>query len=76
MSSPERGGYVEPVTSEDHCLVHHFIRTHGRRPSASELQLLRRRMPVPQARAVPTRATAKPVLGLLRRSAAKLVSRL
>jgi hypothetical protein len=76
MSSTKRAGYVEPVTAEDHCLVHHFIRTHGRRPSASELQLLRRRMPVPQARAVPSWAPAMPVLGVLRRGVAKLVSRL
>lgn len=31
---------VEPAGLDDHCLVHQFIRTHGRRPTTEELRAL------------------------------------
>ncbi len=34
---------VEPTGLDDHWLVHQFIRTHGRRPTAEELRTLQER---------------------------------
>jgi hypothetical protein len=61
---------------DDHCLVHHFIRTHGRRPSAEELSALQDRaaMTVP---ASPPQHTpvAGELMAAVRREVAKLVNR-
>ncbi|MGF9753759.1 hypothetical protein AAII07_01025 [Microvirga sp. 0TCS3.31] len=64
---------------DDHCLVHHFIRMHGRRPTAEELSALR---PGPAAIAAtapapPPQHTAMPggLTAAVRRELAKLVTR-
>jgi hypothetical protein len=71
---------AEPVASPDaadQCLVHHFIRSHGRRPTETELTRLRldlaARVPVPAPRRSSTPAGLLPAL---RREVARLVSRL
>ena len=70
---------VEPTGLDDHCLVHQFIRIHGRRPTAEELSSLADgavavppRVPpvVPPAR----RSTPGAVSGL-RRELARLINR-
>jgi hypothetical protein len=61
-----------PAPHDDHCLVHHFIRTHGRRPDDDELQALRERVAVPRPR-----RSGPPLLSqALRREAARLIQRL
>ncbi|NYE37622.1 hypothetical protein F4692_002755 [Nocardioides cavernae] len=60
--------------TEDHCLVHQFIRTHGRRPTDAELE----DMGASTAGSTPGRHLAAPsgLAWLLRREVARLVHRL
>jgi hypothetical protein len=68
-------GPARPVSAEEHCLVHHFIRAHGRRPTADELdELVRRAVVVPAPRR--HAATAPSLAQSLRRELARLVGRL
>ncbi|GAA1435034.1 hypothetical protein GCM10009641_30060 [Mycobacterium cookii] len=72
MSSDE----LTPLaTAEDHCLVHHFIRQHGRRPTAEELTALAPPVVVPAARP-PGDAQAHGLVRAVRRDVARLLSRL
>ena len=70
-----------PLTGlDENCLVHHFIRVYGRRPTPRELARLR--SPIedtgPRGRSSPgsNLPAALVVLGLLRRGAARWISRL
>lgn len=77
MLAPELGS---PAAPDDHCLVHHFIRTHGRRPSADELMSLRgggAAVPPVVPPVVPTVHAATPaaVAQALRREVARLLAR-
>ena len=67
MRSPDP---VTPSTGDDHCLVHHFIRTHGRRPSPDELRALHE-----HADAARHTVPASAITRAVRRELAKLVSR-
>ena len=62
-----------PDQYDDHCLVHHFIRATGRRPTADELVALRRQPHVPRPRdeVVPGALSHAP-----RREVARLIHRL
>ena len=72
MSSDE----LTPLaTAEDHCLVHHFIRRHGRRPTAEELAALEAPIGVPAPR-LPRDAQTHGLAHALRREVARLVARL
>lgn len=64
---------TDHVSLDDHCAVHHFIRVHGRRPSAEEVgrelqQGFDRRPATPAAAAARAKA--------LRRQVARLVGQL
>ena len=63
----------DPPSLGDHQLIHHFIRTSGRRPSPSELAALRARDVTRRSHRVGARLTFAQVL---RREAARLVHRL
>jgi len=59
-----------------HCWVHHFIRTHGRRPTDQELQALRDSAagpPMPRPRRA---AVSETLPGAVRRELARLIQRL
>jgi hypothetical protein len=73
MSSDE---LTSPAQAEDHCLVHHFIRTHGRRPTADELADLVGTRVAPPAPRVSDAARGPSRLHAMRREVASLVSRL
>lgn len=72
---------VAPLALDDHCLVHHFIRTHGRRPDPDELEALVRRATggVATARsgdgAAGTQRRTGVVAGTLRKELARFVNR-
>ena len=73
MHAPDPG---EPAGLDDHCLVHQFIRTHGRRPTAEELRTLGDR-PVEAPPVVqPPRSTTSRALSGVRRELARFVHRL
>lgn len=62
---------------DDHCLVHHFIRTHGRTPDADELRLLRQSWAASAAVPGPRPAADHPAFPqALRREVARLIHRL
>jgi hypothetical protein len=61
---------------DDHCLVHHFIRTHGRRPTADELAGITATVVVPPAPRSATEMPAPSLVHTMRREVARLVNRL
>lgn len=67
---------------DDHCLIHHFIRLHGRAPSTDELAALRNGETAPTldarlAQADPVRPAAPGGLNRgVRREIARLINRL
>ena len=65
---------VEPAVF-DHCLVHQFIRTHGRRPTGEELRALQERADVVPPVVIRPRASASAGLSGVRRELSKLVNR-
>ncbi|CAN0425830.1 unnamed protein product [Phaeothamnion confervicola] len=66
---------IRPAVAQDHCLVHPFIRRHGRRPTAEELADLVGTTVVPAPRASRD-GQAHGLVHALRREVARLVARL
>jgi hypothetical protein len=68
---------VEPAGLDEQCLIHHFIRAYGRRPSTEELSAFRSagatRAPTPSRQHM---AMSGALAGTVRREFAKLVTRL
>lgn len=62
-----------PDEHDDHRLVHHFIRATGRRPSADELQAMRRHPRVPRPREPVTPGV---LAQAVRREVARLIHRM
>jgi hypothetical protein len=62
-----------PDVYDEHCLVHHFIRTTGRRPTVDELRALREQPSVPRPRGA---VVADAIPQALRREVARLIHRL
>lgn len=68
---------IDPSSPDDydeHCLVHHFIRSTGRRPTADELRALRQQPRVPRPR--PTAVVPGVHLQVMLREVARLIHRL
>ncbi|WP_210651628.1 hypothetical protein [Nocardioides sp. SYSU D00065] len=61
------------LSPDEHCAVHHFIRRHGRRPTADELALELQGPGAGERSAAPRPAL---LTRMLRRDVARLVSRL
>ena len=61
---------------DDHCLIHHFIRAHGRVPRADELRALRAQGTVSAEHPRQGRAVSSTAAHGLRRELARLVHRL
>ncbi|MFC7725509.1 hypothetical protein ACFQW6_10350 [Nocardioides sp. GCM10028917] len=63
---------------DDQCLIHHFIRVHGRSPHADELDALREQATVPAeqpGKAVPVGLAVSSTAHGFRRELARLVHR-
>jgi hypothetical protein len=65
-----------PDGYDDQCLVHHFIRAHGRRPKPDELRALREEVVVAAGHSREDGPTASTSHHGLRRELARLVHRL
>lgn len=61
---------------DDHCLIHHFIRAHGRVPSADELRALREQGTVPDEQPRQGGGVSRTPAPGLRRELARLMHRL
>ena len=74
---PQQAPVDAELDAAYHCLVHHFIRAHGRRPTLDELADLRALSPEPPRVPGPRHAAAPPGLARSwRREVARLVHRI